>query len=79
MVRVENGNGDCGICYFVLKEEENTVGGGEGRDREESQTCGVFKDSEQQLSLLETEVCFTNLDLSLQLAASFPSSGKEGF
>lgn len=59
---------------------------GEGRGETErrgkgktSQTYGVLKNSQQQLSLLETEVCFRNLDCSLQLAASFPSSGKEGF
>lgn len=74
MVEIEKGNGDCGICYFILKEEENTVGRGEGRDRRERQTCGVLKNSEQQLSPLEMKVCFTNLDHSLQLAASFPSS-----
>lgn len=39
MVEIEKGNGDCGICYFILKEEENTVGRGERQKGEANWWC----------------------------------------
>lgn len=59
----EKGEGDCGTGHFSLEEEENAVGGGEGRHREERQwenppnLCCLERHSRQQLSLLGTDVC----------------------